>query len=132
MARTKRTPKKEAKFLEVLAETGNVSHACKLSMLPRQSPYDLRKLYSDFEEAWDKTCEIGADALIDEATRRAVDGVEQPVFRKGEVVGYTTKYSDTLLIFLLKARRPGMFKDHPALPHVSHQTATDISDNKRE
>ena len=46
-----------------------------------------------------------------EAARRAYHGVEEPVFHKGEVCGSIRKYSDTLMIFLLKARRPEVYRD---------------------
>ena len=132
MARTKRTLRQENRFLEVLAETGNVSQACQLAALPRQSAYDLRKRHPDFQEAWDRACEMGEDALVDEATRRAVDGIEHPVFRKGEVVGYTTKYSDKLLMFLLKGRRPDMFREHSTPQLADHQQVSGNSGAKRE
>ncbi len=52
---------------------------------------------------------MGADALEDEAMRRAIDGVEKPVFRGGEVVGHVRDYSDSMLMFLLKSRKPEVF-----------------------
>ncbi len=41
-----------------------------------------------------------------EAVRRAVEGTEKPVYQQGRLVGHVQEYSDTLLIFLLKGRRP--------------------------
>ena len=38
--------------------------------------------------------------------------MDEPRFYEGEVCGYVRKYSDTLLIFLLKARRPAKYQDH--------------------
>ena len=58
-----------------------------------------------------KTIDIGADALEDEAVRRAVDGVDEQVFYQGKACGVVRKYSDTLLIFLLKGRRPERYRD---------------------
>ena len=44
--------------------------------------------------------------------RRAVEGVEEPVgWYKGEAGGVVRKYSDTLLIFLLKGRKPEMYRE---------------------
>ena len=48
----------------------------------------------------------GRGCLEDEARRRAVDGVDEPVFQQGKQVGTIRKHSDTLLIFLLKGIRP--------------------------
>jgi hypothetical protein len=55
---------------------------------------------------WDDAIEAGADVLEAEAWRRAVEGVERPIVSGGKVVTTVREYSDTLLIFLLKGRRP--------------------------
>ena len=52
-----------------------------------------------------------------EARRRALTGVEQPVYYKGEAVGRIAKYSDTLLIFLLKAHWPKKSRDNVSAEH---------------
>ena len=53
-----------------------------------------------------------------ETIRRAVEGVEVPVYGRGpgpnagsQVVGSVTKYSDRLLELMLRARRPHKFRD---------------------
>lgn len=52
--------------------------------------------------------------LAAEAHRRAVEGVEKPVFHKGVEVGSVREYSDTLLMFLLKKWHPEVYDDKPA------------------
>ena len=47
-----------------------------------------------------------------EARRRAVKGTDKPVFQRGEQVGTIREYSDTLLMFLLKANKPEKFRDN--------------------
>ena len=42
--------------------------------------------------------------------RRARDGVKRPVFYMGQIVGYIQEYSDTLLKFLLEAKRPAVYR----------------------
>lgn len=59
----------------------------------------------DFKVAMEEAREAGADFLEDEARRRAVEGVEKPVFHQGEIVGYVVEYSDGLLKALLGSRR---------------------------
>lgn len=54
---------------------------------------------------------IGWSTLEGEAIRRAVHGVEEDVYFKGEVVGTKTVYSDGLLAQMLKARVPGYKED---------------------
>ena len=60
----------------------------------------------------DHAREGAADTLEAEARRRAIEGVEEPVFHKGEQVGTLRKYSDVLLIFLLKGARPERYRDN--------------------
>lgn len=108
---TKATPEKLAQFLEVLADTANVSAAAKKVRIDRCHMYRLRGENEEFAAAWDEAVKLGTAALEDEAVRRAKDGVLKPVFYKGEKVGTIREYSDTLLIFLLKARDPDKYAD---------------------
>lgn len=62
-----------------------------------------------FAAAFQAAEAAGTDVIEDEAFRRAVKGVEKPVYRAGEVVGHVADYSDTMLMFLLKARRPDRY-----------------------
>lgn len=48
-------------------------------------------------------------ALESEAVRRALSGVEVPVFHQGRECGSTVKHSDQLLMFLLKTLNPERF-----------------------
>ncbi len=98
-------------FLEALAETASVSRAAEASGIVRTRWYACRRRDSAFAAAWDEALDQGSDALEDEAVRRALEGVEKPVFRGNEVVGYLREYSDRLLILMLKARRPERFKE---------------------
>jgi len=100
------TTKKREQFLLTLAETGCVKHAATAAGLDKSALYRFRKRNPDFAQAWEEALEIGAGALEDEAHRRAAEGVEEPVYYKGEVVGTVRRYSDVLLIFLLKGLKP--------------------------
>ena len=46
----------------------------------------------------------GVRLLADTALARALDGVEEPVFWKGEQIGTKRRYNDRLLMFLLENR----------------------------
>ena len=110
-ARSTRTPKTAGKFLTALREGATVAGACKAAKIGRSTAYEWRGKDEDFAAAWDEALEDGTDALEDEAKRRGADGVDEPVFYQGKQVSTVTKYSDTLLMFLLKGRRPEKFKD---------------------
>ena len=109
--RIKRTPERKDRFLDCLIKNANVSKSCEQSGVSRRSIYEWRHLDDAFAAAWDEAVELGTDALEDEAIRRGHEGVEEPVYQGGVLVGHIRKYSDTLLIFMLKARRPEKFKD---------------------
>jgi hypothetical protein len=112
MSRTERTAKKRAAFLSSLIETGgNVSRACEFAGIARQRVYEWRGDDIEFARAWDEAVEAGTDELEEEARRRAFNGVDEPVFYQGEECGTIRKYSDTLLIFLLKGRKPDKYRD---------------------
>jgi hypothetical protein len=103
---TKATPERLAAFLNALAETANVTTAAQSVDLNRQYLYVLRDDDEAFAKSWDAAVKIGTAALEDEATRRAKEGWDEPVFYQGAECGSVRKFSDTLLIFLLKARDP--------------------------
>lgn len=98
-------------FLEALTEGCNVAEATQKAGVVQSSAYRRRQNDEAFRRAWNEACDIGTRLLEQEAQRRAYRGVEEPVFQKGEIVGHVRKYSDTLLIFLLKARKPEKYRE---------------------
>jgi hypothetical protein len=117
--RTKRTPKKEEKFLTMLRETGgNVSRACEATGVRRATVYGWRSGDPLFAQAWDEAVEQGLDELEQEARRRAFHGTDRPVFYKGEECGAIREYSDTLMIFLLKGGRPQKYRENVSHEHT--------------
>jgi hypothetical protein len=119
MARAVRTEEKlREAFIEALAATANVSAACKNAGLPRRTAYDWKNADPRFAQAWEAALELGTDALEDEAIRRAHEGTLKPIYQGGKKVGTVREYSDTLMIFMLKARRPERFKDRVAAEHT--------------
>lgn len=116
--RTIRTPKKARQFVATLLQTGgNVARACEAVNIGRTAAYEWRKDDEEFSKAWDEAVEAGLDELEQEARRRAFEGTEEPVFYKGSECGYVRKYSDTLMIFLLKGGRPEKYKDRVEQDH---------------
>jgi hypothetical protein len=99
------------RFIEFLEETANVSEACKRAKIARALAYKWRGEDEAFAARWEAAVDRGTDALEDEAVRRAHVGYDKPVYQGGKAVGTIREYSDTLLMFMLKARRPERFKD---------------------
>jgi hypothetical protein len=105
-ARTQLTPKKKANFLKHLAKHGNVSAAALASGTRRASWYEHKAKDPEFSQAWDDAIEISTDLLILELRRRAYKGTRKPVFHQGIRCGSVREYSDSLGMFLVKAKRP--------------------------
>jgi hypothetical protein len=78
--RTTRTPERDARFLEALANGATINSAVRLAGYARTTVYKWRAADVEFAAAWDDAIEDGTDLLEDEVLRRAKDGVEEPRF----------------------------------------------------
>ena len=105
------TPERKAQFCESLAETGCVQETCRALGVRAAAAYSARDHDLQFRERWDAAALIGTTVLEAEAHRRAVHGVKQHVWYKGEVCGDVTNYSDALLALLLKAQKPALYRE---------------------
>jgi len=102
----------ERAFLVAFRATGNVRLACKAASVGRSSHYRWLDKDSEYRAAFDLAKQDAADILEAEAFRRAVEGVEEPVgWYKGVPGGTVRRYSDVLLMFLLKALRPEKYRE---------------------
>jgi hypothetical protein len=81
-------------FLKALEDTHLVTEACKAAGIHRSAAYNRRAHDAEFARAWAEIEEASTEQLERIAVRRASEG------------------SDVLLIFLLKARRPEVYRDH--------------------
>lgn len=99
---TKATPQKKPRrsagewrpvFLAALRNSGNVRAACHAAGIDRPKAYDHRDRDPAFAAAWATALEDACDTLEAMARKRAMDS------------------SDLLLIFLLKAHRPAVYRE---------------------
>jgi hypothetical protein len=109
--RTIRTPEKRAAFLSALADCGNVADAARQAGIARNALYLWKRDDPAFAADWEAALAAGGDNLEEEAIRRARDGWDEPVWYQGKQVGTVRKYSDTLLIFLLKGLMPEKYAE---------------------
>lgn len=110
----RRRPWKHA-FLDALREHGTVSAAATAAGRNRSYCYEARANDPAFAAAWDEIDGAVTDQLEAEAIRRAKDGVINDVYFRGEVVGQERVYSDSLLQFLLRGKRPEVYGDRTRL-----------------
>ena len=104
---------RQREFIELLAETGSVRSACRRMGVSEHHIYKLRRHLEaeSFRTAWEAALDIGVQRIEDVAMDRALNGVEEPVYHRGEIVGTRRAYNDRLLMFMLKNRAPERFGD---------------------
>ena len=86
----------------------------------------MRKTDEDFGQAYSEAMDEAVDRLEAEAWRRALEGIEHKVFQAGKLVVdpetnqpmILRRYSDPLLVMLLKGSRPDKYlaRSAAALP----------------
>ena len=135
---TKLTPERLEKFLACLAKNGGmVSHAAKDAGISREALYKKRKEDEEFRQKWDDAHRLGIEVLEDEAKRRALHGVKEPIYYEGEVVGFVRRPSDTLMRLVLQAYNPKYREKHEITgadggPIATSATVVMLPDNNRD
>ena len=86
------------KFLEALAQTGNVQASAYFVQRTRQSAYDLRRRDPDFARAWLAALVLAREEAQDKLQERAIEGIEEEIFYHGEVVATRRRYDSRLLL----------------------------------
>lgn len=111
--RSIRTKKNREAFLKALDKArGNVSDACDVIGIGRTAAYKWKAEDEVFRVEWDDVVDKHTDALESKVYERAFDGWQEPVFYQGEETGSITKFSDSNAQFLLRARRPNVYRDN--------------------
>ncbi len=98
------SPARQKAFIQTLAETGSVTRAAKSVNLTAPGAYYLRRhpKGGEFRKAWEAALEMAMGYLKDLAFERTIEGQLEPVWQRGKLVGYKRKFSDQLLIFMLR------------------------------
>ena len=97
---------KQVAFLRALSATHSVHEAARSVGCSRQSAYRLRSRLKGqpFDLAWEVAYHHSFDVLAHAALDRAINGVERPVFYKGEQVGSYRRFDEGLTVALLRSR----------------------------
>jgi hypothetical protein len=107
------TPERKTAFLDHLAHKGNVRAACKRVGLSREAAYCLRRRDPLFARGWAAGLVQAREASVEVLADRAIEGVEEPVYYRGELVGTRRKY-DTRLLLAHLARLDKLVEDNRA------------------
>lgn len=100
-----------AKFCEAMAERGNETHSLMIAGLSRKAMLSYCEQWPELEEQRLEAVRQSVDKLRQAAWTRAVDGVETPVFQRGQRLGTVKQFSDQLLALLLKGEDPNKYAD---------------------
>ncbi|MFA7601482.1 MAG: hypothetical protein WCY29_00615 [Novosphingobium sp.] len=92
------TEERRVRFLSRLAECGNVRASAAGCGLSPQSAYKLRRRDTLFARAWRAAVLLARDHSAQVLADRALDGVEEPIFYRGEQVGVRRRYDARLLL----------------------------------
>ena len=138
---TPKKPRWAKAFLTAFRESGNVRLACEAAKIDRKTAYNLRDADKAFAADWEHAQAEAADLLEEEARRRAYQGVQRLKFHNGALITIPVpsadgtplldkdgkpvmmpyvehEYSDTLLIFLLKATNPEKYRERQQVEHM--------------
>ena len=111
---------KAEKFLKVLAETCNVSEACRKSGVPMTVAYRRRKMDAAFRAEWAEMIVIGYHRLEGVLLQRAFDGTDRTVTKKDGSEERIHEYPNQMGLQLLKMHR------EMASEGDAHMTAEDV------
>jgi hypothetical protein len=109
------TEEKMRRFIETLADTGQVGLAAAAVGLSRESAYRLKRQphAAAFARAWDAARHHAGAFLEDVAFDRAIAGVAHDVFNEyGEAIATRRVVNDRLLMFLLRHLKPERYGQH--------------------
>jgi hypothetical protein len=105
------TKRKKAALIKAYIKDPALTHICDKVGITRTTHYQWLKDDPAYAAEFERAKERAVESMEEEARRRAVAGVDEPVYYQGEVCGAIRKYSDTLLIFMLKAARPKVYRE---------------------
>ncbi len=92
------TPALKTRFLDHLATKGNVRASCARVGLSTESAYRLRRRDEDFARGWAAALALARDASVQVLADRAIDGIEERVFYRGELIDTRRRYDARLLL----------------------------------
>ncbi|AOR76862.1 hypothetical protein [Novosphingobium resinovorum] len=105
---------RKVRFLDQLSQKGDVRAACAFVGMSRTSAYLLRRRDAVFADAWTAALVLARRHVEEVLATRALDGVDEAVWFRGELVGVRRRYDSRLLLAHL-ARLDVAGEGHEAL-----------------
>ena len=88
----------QAAFLTALAECGSARRAAKVAAVSHQTAYRARRACAAFRRGWDAALIQARTYAEDVLATRALDGVEEDVWYRGELIATRRRYDSRLLL----------------------------------
>lgn len=121
------TAERRARFLELVREHGVLAYASEQVGISQNLCWMHRKKDPEFNKQVEEALDVAVSKLELEARRRAVEGVREPVYQGGALVGYKLVHSDRLLEKLLEAHLPRKYSDRLRLVGDDDEPAVSIT-----
>lgn len=103
--------KKQASFLAAYRTQGTIRAAAELSGVSRNRHAVWLREDPTYAARFQVAEDDAKDSIDEEIRRRAITGVDKPVFQGGKQVGTIRERSDVLLIFLAKGANPEKYRE---------------------
>ena len=116
-------------FLIALGALGTIRDSVIFTGIPRAQHFRWLDKDDDYKLKYQRAQDTFSEVLEAQLYKRAIVGVEEPIYAKGEIVGYKTKYSDNLLITALKANLPDKYAERTKSTATIETKATSININ---
>jgi hypothetical protein len=102
----KTTTERAKAVLRAYAETANIQLACKMAGVGRATHYRWLREKPAYAKVFEKARLAAGDSIESIAVERATVGWLEPVHYQGAVCGHVRRYSDGLLMYLLRGFKP--------------------------
>jgi hypothetical protein len=93
---------RKKEFLRLFREEISIAATCRRMNITKNCNFHWCHRDPEFVRAMTRAREDVADNLAAESLRRAYTGILEDVYYRGSVIGQKRRYSDRMLIFLLK------------------------------
>lgn len=92
------SPERKIRFLDHLSAKGNVRSACAAVGMSHEAAYRLRRRDPLFARGWDAALTLAREANAEVLRCRAIDGIEEDIWYRGELVGTRFRHDTRLLL----------------------------------
>lgn len=114
-----------------IAKGNSITQACYEAQVGRTRHNYWLKNSEAYAAAYVEAEACAVEVWEAEVKRRAYEGVEEPVYQKGQLVGFIRKYSDLLAIFHLKGARPEKYRDNHVAVQININLPSEVAKARR-